>query len=178
VRKRNPIVFIFVGVAVLLGLVLVLGNARRAQQDPALATTTSRPATITPSTLRAATSTTKPGTPTSAATAARPTTTATLAPGVTVPKGMRSVRESALPPEARTTLALIASDGPFPHDQDGVVFQNREKLLPTKANGYYHEYTVETPGSADRGARRVITGAAGERYYTDDHYGSFRWVVP
>lgn len=174
-RKRNPVVFIFVGVAVLLGLVLVLGNARRAQQDPALATTTSRPATITPSTLRAATSTTKPGTPT---TAARATTTVTLAPGITVPKGMRSVRASALPPEARTTLALIASDGPFPYDQDGVVFQNREKLLPTKANGYYHEYTVETPGSPDRGARRIITGGAGERYYTDDHYDSFRWVVP
>ena len=174
-RKRNPVVFIFVGVAVLLGLVLVLGNARRAQQDPALATTTSRPTPITPSTLRATTSTTKAGTPT---TAARATTTVTLAPGITVPKGMRSVRASALPPEARTTLALIASDGPFPYDQDGVVFQNREKLLPAKANGYYHEYTVETPGSPDRGARRIITGDAGERYYTDDHYDSFRWVVP
>lgn len=176
-RKRNPVIFVIVGFAVLLVLVLVLGNARRAQDDPALATT-SRPATITPSTLRPATSTTAPGSPTTATTTARATTTVTLAPGVTVPKGMRSVRASALPPEARTTLGLIASDGPFPYDQDGVVFQNREQHLPTKANGYYHEFTVETPGSPDRGARRIITGEAGERFYTDDHYDTFRWVVP
>ena len=86
-----------------------------------------------------------------------------------------------LPPEARHTLALIAHDGPFPHRQDGVVFGNREHLLPGKPRGYYHEYTVETPGAHDRGARRIITGGTPPvvYYYTDDHYRSFRqFTVP
>lgn len=175
-QKRNPVVAIIVGFAVLLGVILVLGNARRAQDDPALAPTTSRAATPTSEVATRRTTTTAD--PTAPTTAARPTTTVTLASGVTVPTGMRSISASALPREARTTLALIASDGPFPYDQDGAVFQNREKLLPAKKSGYYHEYTVETPGSPDRGARRIITGDGGERYYTDDHYDSFRWIVP
>ncbi len=61
-----------------------------------------------------------------------------------------------LPPEAKTTLDLIASGGPFPNRQDGVVFQNREQRLPKKYRGYYHEYTVETPGLSHRGARRIL----------------------
>ena len=32
------------------------------------------------------------------------------------------------------------------------MFQNRERLLPARPNGYYHEYTVKTPGLPDRGA--------------------------
>jgi guanyl-specific ribonuclease Sa len=81
-----------------------------------------------------------------------------------------------LPQEAYQTIRLIGSNGPFPHRQDGVVFGNRENLLPQQANGYYHEYTVETPGSPDRGARRIITGGTPPTiyYYTDDHYRSFR----
>ena len=81
-----------------------------------------------------------------------------------------------LPPEARDTLASIARGGPFPHRQDGVVFGNYEHLLPEKPRGYYHEYTVETPGAPDRGARRIITGGNPPEvyYYTDDHYRSFR----
>ena len=67
--------------------------------------------------------------------------------------------------------------GPFPYRQDGAVFQNRERLLPARPNGYYHEYTVKTPGSPDRGAWRIIVGEKGELYYTDDHYDSFRQVV-
>ena len=78
-----------------------------------------------------------------------------------------------LPAEAATTLRLIEAGGPFPYDQDGAVFRNREGILPAHPRGYYHEYTVETPGSPDRGARRIVTGDAGERYYTDDHYESF-----
>lgn len=87
---------------------------------------------------------------------------------------------SALPayltPEARETLALIARGGPFPHRQDGVVFGNYEHRLPEQPRGYYHEYTVETPGAQDRGARRIITGGTPPviYYYTDDHYSSFR----
>lgn len=85
---------------------------------------------------------------------------------------------SALPPEAKQTWALIQHNGPFPNRQDGVVFENRESRLPSEPSGYYHEYTVATPGSADRGTRRLITGHAKELYYTDDHYGSFASVDP
>jgi ribonuclease T1 len=70
-------------------------------------------------------------------------------------------------------LELIAHGGPFSHRQDGVVFQNREGRLPAQARGYYHEYTVPTPGASNRGARRIIAGSRGERYYTRDHYRTF-----
>ncbi|MFC8228759.1 ribonuclease domain-containing protein [Streptomyces sp. NPDC057287] len=84
---------------------------------------------------------------------------------------------SALPSQAHDTLGLIEAGGPFPYDQDGTVFQNREALLPGQGSGYYHEYTVITPGSSDRGARRIVTGeAAEEDYYTADHYESFDLV--
>lgn len=81
-----------------------------------------------------------------------------------------------LPLEARDTLALIEAGGPFPYRQDGATFQNREHRLPERERGYYREYTVDTPGSPDRGARRIIAGGdpPSEFFYTDDHYGSFR----
>ena len=74
-----------------------------------------------------------------------------------------------LPPEGRITLQLIKRGGPFPYSKDGAVFNNYEGLLPKQSNGYYHEYTVITPGSSDRGARRIIAGVKGEYYYTNDH---------
>jgi ribonuclease T1 len=92
-------------------------------------------------------------------------------------KGMATVQVSALPAEARRTLALIDKGGPYPYARDGIVFGNFERHLPGHQRGYYHEYTVKTPGSRDRGARRIITGKAGEIYYTDDHYNSFRAVL-
>jgi ribonuclease T1 len=82
-----------------------------------------------------------------------------------------------LPVEARATLNLIDSNGPFLHDKDGSIFHNYEGLLPGEADGYYREYTVDTLGASDRGARRIVAGADGERYYTDDHYESFRLIV-
>lgn len=81
-----------------------------------------------------------------------------------------------LPDEAIDTLELIADDGPFPYRQDGATFQNREGELPEQERGYYREYTVETPGSDDRGARRIVTGECGEGWYTDDHYDSFALI--
>jgi len=78
-----------------------------------------------------------------------------------------------LPPEAQQTLDLIKRNGPFPYRQDGSTFGNREKRLPLRANGYYREYTVKTPGARDRGARRIVAGNGGEFYYTGDHYRSF-----
>ncbi|MFC9909462.1 ribonuclease domain-containing protein [Streptomyces sp. NPDC059862] len=88
-----------------------------------------------------------------------------------------TVREAELPAEARETLRLIDEGGPFPYARDGAVFGNFERLLPTHERGYYREYTVRTPGSRDRGARRIVTGRGGEIYYTDDHYDSFRAVL-
>lgn len=90
---------------------------------------------------------------------------------------MATVPAARLPSEARQTLALIDKGGPFPYARDGVVFGNFEGLLPKHERGYYHEYTVRTPGSHDRGARRIVTGRGGEIYYTDDHYDSFRAVL-
>lgn len=87
------------------------------------------------------------------------------------------VRISDLPPEARTTLQLMKSGGPFPYSKDGAVFNNFEGLLPRQPAGYYHEYTVITPGSADRGARRIVAAANNKYYYTDDHYVSFKLIL-
>jgi ribonuclease T1 len=84
---------------------------------------------------------------------------------------------SDLPPEARHTVALIKSGGPYPHAQDGKTFHNREKLLPRRERGYYREFTVKTPGARDRGARRIVAGRGGEFYYTEDHYRSFRRII-
>ena len=89
-----------------------------------------------------------------------------------------SVTLSHLPVEALEALVRIASDGPFPYDQDGAVFQNREGILPLRDRGTYAEYTVETPGSGDRGARRFVVDDDTWVYYTDDHYDSFRFVTP
>ena len=84
-----------------------------------------------------------------------------------------------LPAEAQQTLRRIEAGGPFRHRQDGAVFQNRERRLPRQARGYYREYTVDTPGAGDRGARRIVSGGDPpvEYFYTDDHYRSFRRFV-
>lgn len=85
-----------------------------------------------------------------------------------------SVCYGELPSQAHTTLDLIDQGGPYPHDQDGTVFDNRESVLPEQSTGYYHEYTVETPGSPTRGAKRIVTGEeTKEDYYTADHYATF-----
>ncbi|WP_242885599.1 ribonuclease domain-containing protein [Actinomadura litoris] len=84
--------------------------------------------------------------------------------------------ETRLPDQADDTIALIDRGGPYPYPQDGTVFQNREGLLPKEPKGFYHEYTVKTPGSPDRGARRIITsGDEGHdgMYWTADHYRTF-----
>lgn len=86
-----------------------------------------------------------------------------------------------LPPQGRATYALIREGGPFPYDKDGTVFGNRERLLPAHKRGYYREYTVRTPGSRNRGARRIVCGGQPRTpdacYYTSDHYASFREII-
>jgi ribonuclease T1 len=93
-----------------------------------------------------------------------------------------TVAVSALPAEAQQTHRLIQAGGPFPYSKDGNVFGNRERLLPRRERGYYREYTVRTPGSRNRGARRIVCGGSPPTnpescYYTDDHYASFRRIV-
>lgn len=96
------------------------------------------------------------------------------------PVGMVAVAQ--LPPQGRSMLTLIYLGGPFRHEKDGVVFGNRERILPASQRGFYREYTVRTPGERSRGARRIVCGgfkpaAPDACYYTDDHYASFRRIV-
>jgi ribonuclease T1 len=84
----------------------------------------------------------------------------------------------ALPPQAGQTWQLIATHARLPYPRDGIVFNNAERRLPQEQRGYYHEYTVPTPGAPTRGTRRLITGSAKELYYTGDHYNSFVVVDP
>ena len=89
----------------------------------------------------------------------------------TLPLPVRAL--SSLPVEAGKTWRLIQDGGPFPYRRDGVTFENRERILPAQLGGYYKEYTVPTPGSQDRGARRLVSGTGSELYYSGDHYRSF-----
>lgn len=97
--------------------------------------------------------------------------------GATPASGLATVTVADLPAEVAATLALIDQGGPYPYDKDGSVFGNRERLLPQRPRGYYREFTVPTPGSRDRGARRLVVGGDGDVYYTADHYESFRQVL-
>jgi ribonuclease T1 len=132
-----------------------------------------------------------PASGTRAATAASAGATAAAAPGtaaatmatpeigrpdVDPASGLAVVGVDDLPAEASATIARIDAGGPYPYAQDGAVFQNREGLLPPRPSGWYREYTVETPGSPDRGARRIVAGEDGTLYWTDDHYESFRVI--
>ncbi|MEO8935562.1 MAG: ribonuclease domain-containing protein [Burkholderiaceae bacterium] len=99
-------------------------------------------------------------------------------------EGIGVIRVAALPAEGRQVLAAIHAGGPYGFRRDGIVFGNRESLLPRRSRGYYAEFTVPTPGSATRGARRIIAGrgsngdyrTSNEYYYTNDHYQSFRRI--
>lgn len=95
--------------------------------------------------------------------------------------GSATVRVADMPRQGQETYELIHRGGPFPYGKDGSVFGNRERLLPAEKRGYYREYTVRTPGSRDRGARRIVCGgpqrAPNACFYTADHYASFRRIV-
>ncbi|MFI2566638.1 ribonuclease domain-containing protein [Paenarthrobacter sp. NPDC018779] len=93
------------------------------------------------------------------------------------PSALPAVNASQLPKEARQTLALIAKGGPYPYREDDENFGNFEGLLPKKPSGFYREYTVATPEASNRGARRIIAGKDGVKYYTPDHYESFKFIV-
>ena len=98
-------------------------------------------------------------------------------------EGLGSVALSVLPPEAQQTQRLIFAGGPFPYAKDGVAFGNFERALPRRERGFYREYTVPTPGSRDRGARRIVCGGNPPTrpdacFYTADHYASFKHIAP
>jgi ribonuclease T1 len=119
--------------------------------------------------------------------------TAVLAFGLALGGSAAGARESSaqplpditlaqLPEQARETERLIRAGGPFPYTKDGTVFGNRERILPRERRGFYREYTVRTPGSRDRGARRIVCGGEQVRepeacFYTEDHYASFKRIV-
>lgn len=120
--------------------------------------------------------------PTATSTTTRPPTRAppTVTPAPTrirSQSGLPYILYNDLPPEAKETIRLIDNNGPFPFRQDDSTFQNRERILPSKPFDWYREFTVVTPGSPDRGARRIVEGEDGLLFYTDDHYASFREVI-
>lgn len=93
-----------------------------------------------------------------------------------------SIALADLPVQGQRTYGAILNGGPFKHDKDGTVFGNRERSLPSEQRGYYREYTVDTPGSRNRGARRIVCGGEKTRpaacWYTADHYASFKRIIP
>ena len=98
--------------------------------------------------------------------------------GDTDPSTLPAVALTSLPAEAQQTVTLIDAGGPFPYDRTAPCSRTTSGCSRTSRRGYYHEYTVTTPGSTDRGARRIITGSGSEMYWTDDHYQSFERIVP
>lgn len=94
---------------------------------------------------------------------------------------LEHIQLTQLPPQGRATYQLIKQGGPFPFEKDGVVFGNRERILPIQQRGYYREYTVKTVGAKNRGAKRIVCGGRPTTpnacFYTSDHYASFRQIV-
>ena len=107
---------------------------------------------------------------------AMPAAAQKASPGYKPPALIEVVPLDQLPREARATVTLIRKGGPYPYARDGAIFGNREEILPRQKRGYYREYTVKTPGERTRGARRIVAGAGGELFYTDDHYNHFRRI--
>ncbi|WP_429251415.1 ribonuclease [Paraburkholderia sp. GAS333] len=106
---------------------------------------------------------------------------AAAASGAKVSGALPAVTQAQLPGEAAETLRLIKAGGPYPFGEDGVLFRNSAALLPEHPRGYYHAYTVRTPGAADRGQRRIVCGGprkqTGDCYYTEDYYTSFKRIA-
>ncbi|CAN5536268.1 hypothetical protein BH11ACT8_BH11ACT8_19760 [soil metagenome] len=154
-------------VAVVIGVWLLNGR------DPGTGTTSSLPDPA-PTSSAASLAPSPSASPTTAAPSARATSSA---PEIDPDSGLPYVDLGDLPPEAGAVVDQIFRGGPYAYDKDGSTFGNYEGLLPDQDRGYYAEYTVETPGSPDRGPRRIITGDGGEFYWTADHYESFSRVV-
>ncbi len=162
-RSKSPLVVVAVLIlAVLAGVgYLLAGKGGSSHPKAAASATTAAPKPSAP----------KPSPPSGAT----PAPAGTWAPA---DPALADVCRTKLPSQAQDTLGLIAKGGPYPYNRDGIVFENRESRLPRKADGYYHEFTVVTPGSNDRGTRRVVTGNSGEQYWSADHYATFQEIDP
>ncbi|MFD7451409.1 ribonuclease [Kitasatospora sp. NPDC059827] len=166
-RSKSPLVVVAVLIlAVLAGVGYLLAGKGGSSHPKAAASATTTAGATAP----------KPSAP-------KPSPPAGGAPsaaGTWVPAdpALADVCRTKLPSQAQDTIGLIAKGGPYPYNRDGIVFENRESRLPKKGNGYYHEFTVVTPGSNDRGTRRVVTGGAGEQYWSADHYATFQEIDP
>ncbi|MDO5499866.1 MAG: ribonuclease [Propionibacteriaceae bacterium] len=167
--NRKPWAALAVLVLIVLGAWLLLGGGTGGSgRTPTTAQPTSWAQTTTP-----------PATATGTTAPARPGTTAARSPDrATDPvSGLAWIAAADLPREAHRTLELIDRGGPFPYDKDGSTFGNYEGILPQERRGYYREYTVDTPGSRNRGARRIVTGDNDRiHYWTDDHYATFKRI--
>ena len=94
----------------------------------------------------------------------------------TAPVGFGTVALSSLPSEAAQTWHLIEKGGPFPRAEDGVAYENAQHRLPDRPLGWYREYTVPTPGTSARGARRLVVGQDRAPFWTDDQGTTFVFV--
>ncbi|WP_431678433.1 ribonuclease domain-containing protein [Kitasatospora sp. KL5] len=172
-RNHVIVVAVLLVCAIVAAAAYALGDRSGSTRTPTTGTTPDR--TTGPGTQNPGAQ--KPGTQDSGTQKPRSQTPGTASPGwVPSDPAIADVCRSRLPAQAGNTLTLIAAGGPYPYRSDGIVFENREGLLPRHSTGYYHEYTVVSPGSDDRGTRRIVTGTAGERYWTADHYASFREI--
>lgn len=162
-KRLSTLIGALLGLAV---LVLVVAGIPRTGDSPSSATS---PAQTSAAASTGVSATAKPS---GGPAAGRPTGT-----GVANPSRLPEVKASELPAEARQVLVLIARGGPYPYSRDNITFGNFERVLPQKPSGYYREFTVPTPGESDRGARRIIAGDTGEKYYTADHYSSFSFIA-
>ncbi len=159
-------------------LVTLLCAALTACHSPGQAQTTQAQTTQTQTQSTQSQASPSPTVQTQNSPAATTSRASTRQAGTDPSSGLHWMNISSLPTQGQQTYRLIQSGGPFPYSRDGVVFQNREQILPNRSRGTYHEYTVKTPGSSDRGARRIICAALPECYYTEDHYASFRRIRP
>ncbi|MFD0403921.1 ribonuclease [Kitasatospora sp. NPDC127116] len=177
-NRRNPLVVVAVLIlALLAGAGYLLANRGSGHPKAAASATGSAGAAAGTGATTSGSAAPKPSAP-------KPTPPAGGAGSTPAPAGswvptdpaMADVCRTKLPGQAQDTLGLIAKGGPYPYNRDGIVFENRESRLPKKTGGYYHEYTVVTPGSNDRGTRRVVTGDSGEQYWSADHYATFQEI--
>ncbi len=167
-NSRNRLISLVA--VVLLGIAAGVAALLNGGNDPGGTSSAPSPSSASATTGRGAASAPKPSAPAKSP-AARDS-------WVPTSSALADVCRSKLPAQALDTLGLIARGGPYPYRSDGIVFENRESRLPRQSSGYYHEFTVVTPGSDDRGTRRVVTGAVGEQYWTADHYATFQEIDP
>ncbi|MFF3112266.1 ribonuclease [Kitasatospora sp. NPDC057904] len=173
-RRKSPLVVVAVLILAVLGAVgyLLAGKGGSSHSKASGSSTTAAAAAVNSA-----------GSPGAKSQAPKPSPPAGRTPapsGTWVPAdpALADVCRTKLPSQAQDTLGLIDKGGPYPYNRDGIVFENRESRLPKKSDGYYHEFTVVTPGSNDRGTRRVVTGGAGEQYWSPDHYATFQEIDP